>query len=51
MFDSDFGSTDSGSGAEDEGEDAGEKQLIQDAKAERRVRCRSGWRLCNSKAK
>lgn len=38
MFDSDFGSTDSGSGGEDEGEDAGERQLIRDAKAEQRVR-------------
>ncbi|KAK4698919.1 vacuolar protein sorting-associated protein 72, partial [Phenoliferia sp. Uapishka_3] len=36
VFDSDFGSTDSGSGGEDDAEDAGEKRLIQDAKAERR---------------
>ena len=36
IFDSDFGSTDSGSGGEED--DAGEKKLEREANAERRVR-------------
>lgn len=46
VFDSDFGSTDSGDDHEEDGEDAGERQLKREEKTARRVRLSFRVHLC-----